>query len=144
MLRLSAATSLALLCFSSLVDAHPATAPAETTITGVFPSVTNADGSVNPGLFRRNVAQTFAKYDFTPRAKSSLIERPQKRTKGGFGKKKKRCTAGCEASITLDMITQEPAVGEYTADVSFGTPAQTLRASVWVLFPGSPTGLSGG
>lgn len=91
---LRAAVLLSLLSASSLVDALP------TTVIGAIPNVTNADGTVNRGLFRRNLEQTFAKYDFKPVASSAVH--------------KKRCTTGCDSSassVHLNLITEQPAAG---------------------------------
>ncbi|GAA5975384.1 hypothetical protein JCM10908_005145 [Rhodotorula pacifica] len=98
MLHLTLAASLALLAScASLVHALPAPVVSDSTIHGDVPTISNADGTVNPHLLRRNLHQTFAKYSFGP------------------------LTA---AATTNSSTRAEPAAGLYTAGMSFGSPPQ--------------------
>ncbi|BGP23655.1 hypothetical protein JCM10295v2_002556 [Rhodotorula toruloides] len=97
---------------ASLVDALPAPVRVE----GVVPSVTNADGSINDELLKRNMEATFAKYDERATGSSAL-----KVKRRGAGKCKR---AASSASLTL--VQSGNAQTLYTANVKIGSPAQIL------------------
>ncbi|TKA50434.1 hypothetical protein B0A53_06316 [Rhodotorula sp. CCFEE 5036] len=129
MLKLTSVAIFALLVSSSPSSVHALPTPSassSSTIVGQVPTVTNLQGIVDPQLFQENLHQTFAKYGFVPvvdNATSTL-------TMNGTGSLHARRVyqkrgEDLPSRIDLGVITTEPAIGLYTANMGFGTPTQT-------------------
>ncbi|TKA50430.1 hypothetical protein B0A53_06312 [Rhodotorula sp. CCFEE 5036] len=139
MLKLTIVTAFALFLCSSPSSIHAlptSSASTTTTIVGQVPTVTNLQGVVDPHLFRQNLHQTFARYRFAPlggNATSTMTlngttTNPQSSSMRRVPQKKRGEEQDLPTRIASAVITREPAIGlstQYTAEMSFGTPAQT-------------------
>ena len=136
MLKLTIVATFALFLSSSpsLIYALP-TSPtsSSSTIVGQVPTVANPEGLVDPHLFRRNLHQTFAKYQFAPvrrgggggggNATSTVTANgtttsPQSAIRR-LQKKRGEEQGDLPTRIELGVITREPAIGLVRAGLFF-------------------------
>lgn len=139
MFQLSTIATLALFLSSSVAPAYAlptasSAASSSSTITGQVPTVANLQGLVDPHLFRRNLHQTFAKYQFAPvrggggNATSTLTLKGTTTTttspqssmmRRALQKKKRGEEQDLPTRIASAVITREPAIGLVRADFFF-------------------------
>ena len=130
MLKLTIVATFALFLSTSpsLIHALP-TSPtsSSSTIVGQVPTVANPEGLVDPHLFRRNLHQTFAKYQFAPvrggNATSTVTANgtatsPQSAIRR-LQKKRGEEQGDLPTRIELGVITREPAIGLVRAGLFF-------------------------
>ncbi|KWU42537.1 acid protease [Rhodotorula sp. JG-1b] len=128
MLKLTIVAIFALLLSSSPSSIHALPTPSassSSTVVGQVPTVTNLQGIVDPQLFQENLLHTFAKYRFVP-----VVDNATSTLMNGTGSLHSRRVyqkrgQDLPTRIDLGVITREPAIGLYTANMGFGTPTQT-------------------